>query len=188
MQNKAGIKIVDNETIEVTLSNGQVHIMREPQGHAMKGLSLDMVRAKVTDQVQMLYARICEPIITRKQFETMGLSDIFIAECRVGFFLCRRSGQERDSGNLSEPLRNGFERYHGWRIRGDICRELASEQPNIFDGRKHYSDPSDCIAVCAMEFPSAMVWVELTLSETLDWTHRAISLVDAKVKANQKNG
>jgi hypothetical protein len=39
-----------------------------------------------------------------------------------------------------------------------------------------------------MEFPSAMVWVELTLSETLDWTHRAISLVDAKVKANQKNG
>ena len=94
MQNKAGIKIVDNETIEVTLSNGQVHIMREPQGHAMKGLSLDMVRAKVTDQVQMLYARICEPIITRKQFETMGLSDISLLNAALDFFYADAVGKK----------------------------------------------------------------------------------------------
>ena len=93
MQNKAGIKIVDNETIEVTLSNGQVHIMREPQGHAMKGLSLDMVRAKVTDQVQMLYARICEPIITRKQFEAMGLSDISLLNAALDFFYADAVGK-----------------------------------------------------------------------------------------------
>lgn len=93
MQNKASIKIVDNETIEVTLSNGQVHIMREPQGHAMKGLSLDMVRAKVTDQVQMLYARICEPIITRKQFETMGLSDISLLNAALDFFYADAVGK-----------------------------------------------------------------------------------------------
>ena len=94
MQNKAGIKIVDNETIEVTLSNGQVHIMREPQGHAMKGLSLDMVRAKVTDQVQPLYARICEPIVSRKQFETMGLSDISLLNAALDFFYADAVGKK----------------------------------------------------------------------------------------------
>ena len=93
MQNKAGIKIVDNETIEVTLSNGQTHIMREPQGHAMKGLSLDMVRAKVTDQIQMLYSRICEPIITRKQFETMALSDITLLNAALDFFYADAVGK-----------------------------------------------------------------------------------------------
>ncbi|UOO90273.1 hypothetical protein LVJ82_04610 [Vitreoscilla massiliensis] len=87
MQNKAGIKIIDNETIEVTLSNGATHIMHEPQGHAMRGLSLDMVRAKVTDQVQPLYARICEPIVSRKQFETMGLSDISLLNAALDFFM-----------------------------------------------------------------------------------------------------
>ena len=93
MQNKASIKIVDNETIEVTLSNGQTHIMREPQGHAMKGLSLDMIRAKVTDQVQMLYSRICEPIVTRKQFETMGLSDISLLNAALDFFYADAVGK-----------------------------------------------------------------------------------------------
>ena len=91
--NKPSIKILDDDSIEVTLSNGQTHIMREPQGHAMKGLSLDMIRAKVTDQVQMLYARICEPIITRKQFETMGLSDISLLNAALDFFYADAVGK-----------------------------------------------------------------------------------------------
>ncbi|WP_058355835.1 phage tail assembly protein [Vitreoscilla massiliensis] len=94
MQNKAGIKIIDNETIEVTLSNGATHIMHEPQGHAMRGLSLDMVRAKVTDQVQPLYARICEPIVSRKQFETMGLSDISLLNAALDFFYADAVGKK----------------------------------------------------------------------------------------------
>lgn len=92
-QNKSAIKIIDDETIEITLSNGQTHIMREPQGHAMKGLSLDMVRAKVTDQVQMLYGRICEPIVTRKQFSTMGLSDISLLNAALDFFYADAVGK-----------------------------------------------------------------------------------------------
>lgn len=91
--NKPSIKILDDDSIEVTLSNGQTHIMREPQGHAMKGLSLDMIRAKVTDQVQILYARICEPIITRKQFETMGLSDISLLNASLDFFYADAAGK-----------------------------------------------------------------------------------------------
>ena len=42
----------------------------------------------------MLYARICEPIITRKQFETMGLSDISLLNAALDFFYADAVGKK----------------------------------------------------------------------------------------------
>ena len=91
---KTGVKIIDDFHAEITLSNGAVYEMHAPKGQSLNGLSMDMVRAKVTDQVQMLYARICEPIITRKQFETMGLSDISLLNAALDFFYADAVGKK----------------------------------------------------------------------------------------------
>ena len=83
---KTGVKIIDDFHAEVTLSNGAVYEMHAPKGQSLNGLSMDLVRAKVTDQIRMLYGRICVPAVTKKQFDNMELGDISLLNAALDFF------------------------------------------------------------------------------------------------------
>ncbi len=83
---KTGVKIIDDHHAEITLSNGAVYEMHAPKGQSLNGLSMDLVRAKVTDQIRMLYGRICVPAVTKKQFDNMELGDISLLNSALDFF------------------------------------------------------------------------------------------------------
>ena len=83
---KTGVKIIDDFHAEVTLSNGAVYEMHAPKGQSLNGLSMDLVRAKVTEQIRPLYARICVPPVTKKQFDNMELGDISLLNAALDFF------------------------------------------------------------------------------------------------------
>ena len=83
---KTGVKIIDDFHAEITLSNGAVYEMHAPKGQSLNGLSMDLVRAKVTDQIRMLYGRICVPAVTKKQFDNMELGDISLLNSALDFF------------------------------------------------------------------------------------------------------
>lgn len=91
---KPSIKIIDEKTIEVTLSNGDTHTMIEPQGHLYKGLSMDLVRAKVADQIQPLYSRITKPQVTKKKFNELGVFDLQLLNSAFDFFYADFQGRK----------------------------------------------------------------------------------------------
>ena len=96
------IKIIDEKTIEVTLSNGNIYTMVEPQGHLYKGLSMDLVRAKVADQIQPLYARITQPVLTKKQFNELGVFDLQLLNSAFDFFYADFQGRKEMKELFSE--------------------------------------------------------------------------------------
>ena len=83
---KTGVKIIDDSHVEIILSNGAVHEMHAPKGQSLNGLSIDLVRAKYTEQVRMLYGRICVPAVTKKQFDNMDMGDISLLNAALDFF------------------------------------------------------------------------------------------------------
>ena len=92
---KTGMKIIDDSHIEITLSNGAVHEMHAPKGQSLNGLSMDLVRAKVTEQIRPLYARICVPPVTKKQFDNMELGDISLLNSALDFFIPTRLAKQQ---------------------------------------------------------------------------------------------
>lgn len=93
MSHKPYIKIIDEQNIEIGFINGMKTTMTEPQGHLYKGLSMDLVRAKVADQIQPLYARITQPQITKKHFNEMGVFDLQLLNTAFDFFYADLQGR-----------------------------------------------------------------------------------------------
>lgn len=88
------LKIVDNETIQVTLcrplKRGEVAYstvtLRAPVAADLEGLSQELIKLKHTDQLQKLVARISEPAVTRRDYMQMSLDDLNALNAAIDFF------------------------------------------------------------------------------------------------------
>lgn len=84
--NTQSIKINQDNTLTVTLSDGAAYTLREPVGKDMDGLGQDLIKIKHTDTVQKLLHRISTPPLTRVQYGKLPLSDTQVLNAALDFF------------------------------------------------------------------------------------------------------
>jgi hypothetical protein len=84
--NEQTIRINEDGTLTVGLSNGDKYTLREPLAKDMDGLGQDLIKIKHTDSVQKILARIATPPLTRLQYGKLSLSDAQVLNTALDFF------------------------------------------------------------------------------------------------------
>ena len=84
--NEQTIRINEDGTVTVGLSNGDKYTLREPLAKDMDGLGQDLIKIKHTDSVQKILARIATPPLTRVQYGKLSLSDAQVLNAALDFF------------------------------------------------------------------------------------------------------
>ena len=80
------IKINPDNTLTITLSNGNSYTLREPRGKDMDGMGQDLIKIKHTDTIQKLIQKISTPQLTRVQYGMLSLSDAQVLNTALDFF------------------------------------------------------------------------------------------------------
>ena len=80
------IKINPDNTLTITLSNGNSYTLREPRGKDMDGMGQDLIKIKHTDTIQKLIQKISTPSLTRVQYGMLSLSDAQVLNTAIDFF------------------------------------------------------------------------------------------------------
>ena len=96
------IRIIDAETVEVGLSNGQKYRLREPLAKDLEGLGQDLLKIKHTDTVQKVLGRISSPQLTRLQYIKLSLSDAQALNVALDFFSAPPSAKAEMQAALAE--------------------------------------------------------------------------------------
>lgn len=104
------IKIIDNQNVEITISaalkRGEIEYhtikLRAPVAADMEQLSQELVKAKHTDSVQKLIARISQPQITRAEYMRLGFDDLNIINTALDFFSAPPSAKSEIKAALAE--------------------------------------------------------------------------------------
>lgn len=84
--NNPTLKIHSDQTVTVTLSNGESYILREPIAKDMDGMGQDLIKIKHTDTVQKLITRISTPQLTRVMYGKLSLPDTQALNAAIDFF------------------------------------------------------------------------------------------------------
>lgn len=80
------IKINPDNTLTITLSDGNSYTLREPRGKDMDGMGQDLIKIKHTDTIQKLIQKISTPSLTRVQYGMLSLSDAQVLNTAIDFF------------------------------------------------------------------------------------------------------
>lgn len=96
------IKINTDGTITATLSNGKTHVLREPLGKDMEGLSQELIKIKHNETVQKLLNRVATPPISRVEFAKMSFSDLDVLGSALGFFIAPPNAKAEMKAALAE--------------------------------------------------------------------------------------
>ena len=102
------IQINPDQTVTVTLSNGEHYALREPLAKDMDGMGQDLIKIKHTDTVQKLLSRISTPPLTRIAYGKLSLPDAQALNAAIDFFSAPPSAKTEilaalmDLGYLSE--------------------------------------------------------------------------------------
>ena len=80
------IKINPDNTLTITLSDGNSYTLREPRGKDMDGMGQDLIKIKHTDTIQKLIQKISTPQLTRVQYGMLSLSDAQVLNTALDFF------------------------------------------------------------------------------------------------------
>ncbi|WP_308033239.1 hypothetical protein [Neisseria cinerea] len=99
---KQTIKINDDGTVSVELSNGGRYTLREPLAKDMEGLGQDLIKIKHTDSVQKLLAKISTPPLTRIQYGQLTLSDAQVLNAAIDFFSAPPSAKAEMQAAMQE--------------------------------------------------------------------------------------
>ncbi|MRN37212.1 hypothetical protein CRG49_008755 [Neisseria sp. N95_16] len=100
--NNQTLTVLDDETLQATLSNGQTFKIRAPMVKDMEGLAQDLIRIKHTDTIQKLIGRITQPQITKLQYIKLSLSDSQVLNAAIDFFSAPPSAQEEMKAAMVE--------------------------------------------------------------------------------------
>ena len=96
------IKINPDNTLTITLSDGNSYTLREPRGKDMDGMGQDLIKIKHTDTVQKVIHRISSPQITRLQYIKLSLSDAQVLNTALDFFSAPPSAKAEMQAALAE--------------------------------------------------------------------------------------
>lgn len=96
------LTIIDDETLQATLSDGRKFTVRAPLVKDMEGLAQDLIRIKHTDTVQKLIGRITSPQITKLQYIKLSLSDAQVLNAAIDFFSAPPSAQAEMKAAMEE--------------------------------------------------------------------------------------
>ena len=166
---KQTIKINDDATVSVELSNGGRYTMREPLAKDMEGLGQDLIKIKHTDSVQKLLAKISTPPLTRIQYGQLTLSDAQVLNAAIDFFSAPPSAKAEMQAAMQE-LGYSPDSNTEPTPSSDIFQTAAEA------GGKSYRLIDDCIAQCAASFGSLERFEQCNAAELLDWTDRAVRI------------
>ena len=99
---KQSIKINPDNTLTVTLSNGNSYTLREPRGKDMDGMGQDLIKIKHTDTIQKLIQKISTPPLTRIQYGILSLSDAQVLNTAIDFFSAPPNAKAEITAALTE--------------------------------------------------------------------------------------
>lgn len=99
---KQSIKINPDNTLTVTLSNGNSYTLREPRGKDMDNMGQDLIKIKHTDTIQKLIQKISTPQLTRIQYGMLSLSDAQVLNTAIDFFSAPPNAKAEITAALAE--------------------------------------------------------------------------------------
>ena len=109
---EAGLRILDESTVEVTLNNPLLYGGEENYTFAVrKPMGLDLAGTNMTDVMQQnvttlsrLLPKISTPVILSKSISTMDMQDIQLIGVAVSIFFTSAKTREKMAEELSEAL------------------------------------------------------------------------------------